>query len=147
MALGLAFGFAITSPVSVAALSMLPVISLLTPSPNQTVSGAVTFYAGADSSGVVSLQFRVDSQNVGSQITSGSCRASWDSTQTNDGLHTIEAVAQDQYGNTMISQPVTVMVSNAAYRPAPTPTPPAHSGLGLACVRRADAEPDHRRNI
>src|SRR6185503_19916393 len=82
LALGLGFGFAITSPVGVAALGMLPVISLLTPSPNQTVSGAVTFYATADTSGIASLQFRIDGKNFGSPITSGSCSANWDSTQT-----------------------------------------------------------------
>src|SRR4249920_2314315 len=91
MALGLAFGFAVTSPVGLAALGMLPVISILTPSPNQTVSGQVSFYTVADSAGVVSLQFQVDGQNHGSQITSGACRTSWDSTQTGDGLHTIQA--------------------------------------------------------
>ena len=50
IALGLIFGFAITSPVGVAALGMLPVISVLTPSQNQAVTGTVSFYAAADTS-------------------------------------------------------------------------------------------------
>ena len=73
MLLGMAFGLAVTSSVSVGAIGTLPLISILTPVPNQSVSGAVSFYAIADSTGVTSLQFRVDSKNVGPNITAGSC--------------------------------------------------------------------------
>ena len=58
------------------------------------------------------LQFKVDGANLGSEITAGSCRAPWDSSKTNDGLHTVQAVARDQYNNLSISSPVTVLVSN-----------------------------------
>ncbi len=75
--------------------------------------------------GIVSLQFKIDGQNFGPAITAGSCRASWDSAQTGDGLHTIQAVGLDEFGNTTLSQPVTVLVSNYAMPspPAPEPSP------------------------
>lgn len=112
--LGLIVGLAVSSPVVVAALSMLPVISILTPLQNQIVAGQVSFHAVADSAGVVGLQFKVDGANLGSEITSGSCRAAWDSTKTGDGLHTIQAIARDQYNNLSLAAPVTVLVSNPA---------------------------------
>jgi hypothetical protein len=112
--LGLIVGLAVTSPVVLTALSMLPVMSILTPIQNQIVSGTVGFYAAADSAGVVGLQFKVDGSNLGTEITSGSCRASWDSTKTGDGLHTVQAIARDQYNNLSIAPPVTVLVSNPA---------------------------------
>ena len=132
--LGLIAGFLITSPSSVSALSthlaglgLLPVLTIVTPIQNQGVSGTVPFFVQADTSGIVSLQFRIDGQNLGTAITAGSCRASWDSTQFGDGLHTIQAVGIDEFGNTTMSQPATVLVNNHAMpsppAPGPTPTP------------------------
>ena len=127
--LGLIAGLLITSPTFVnafstpiAALGLMPVLTIFTPFQNQTVSGTVPFYVQADSIGTVSLQFKIDGQDFGTPITAGSCRASWDSTQTGDGLHTIQAVGMDQFGNTTMSQPVTVLVSHA------TASPPAPVG-------------------
>jgi len=122
VATGLAIGYLLTAPVAVAALDMLPVISLLNPSANQEVAGHVTFYAAADSEGIVSLRFQVDGQDYGSEISAGSCRATWDTTQAGDGLHTVQAVARDESGNVISSQPVTVRVNNFI-PPPPTPTP------------------------
>lgn len=120
---GIALGFVAASPVALSAIDILPIVSILTPIPNQTVSGQVSFYAVSDSAGVVSLQFRVDGRNFGQAVTSGACRIFWDSTQSGDGLHTIEASAQDQYGNTVLTPPVTVLVNNSTPIPLPIPTP------------------------
>jgi hypothetical protein len=76
----------------------MPVLTIFTPFQNQTVDGTVPLYVQADSIGTVSLQFKIDGQDFGTPITAGSCRASWDSTQTGDGLHTIQAVGLDQFG-------------------------------------------------
>ena len=135
--LGLIAGLLITSPTFVntfstriTALGLIPVLTIFTPFQNQTVSGTVPFYVQADSIGTVSLQFKIDGQDFGTAITAGSCRAKWDSTQTGDGLHTIQAVGMDQFGNTTMSQPVTVLVNQATPsppppgpRPTPEPTP------------------------
>ena len=154
--LGLIAGLLVTSPTLVnafstriAALGLIPILTIFTPIDDQTVSGTVPFYVQADSSGIVSLQFKIDGQNFGPAITAGSCRASWDSAQTGAGLHTIQAVGLDEFGNTTLSQPVTVLVSNYAMpsppapeplptpgpsptpTPAPTPTPSPSPGAAL----------------
>jgi hypothetical protein len=135
--LGLIAGLSVTSPAfvnafstRVTALGLIPVLTIFTPFQNQTVSGTVPFYVQADSIGTVSLQFKIDGQDFGTAITAGSCRANWDSTQTGDGLHTIQAVGVDQFGNTTTSQPVTVLVTSyvtpsppSAPEPAPIPGP------------------------
>jgi len=127
---GVLAGFVVSLPIVVFAGGLLPIVQILAPMQNQTVSGYVTFLARADSAGLVGLRFQVDGQDFGSEVTSGVCRAIWDSTQNSDGLHTIQAVGRDQYGNLTLAQPVTVLVSNPPFippapapAPAPTPTP------------------------
>jgi len=119
---GLVSGFVAGLPIVLAAGDLLPIISIRSPLLNQTVSSYVTVSAMSDSPGVVGLQFKIDGQNLGSEITSGMCRAVWDSKQHTDGLHTIEAAGRDQYGNVSLAQPITVLVSNPPY-PTPVPTP------------------------
>jgi hypothetical protein len=122
IAAGLLSGFIVSLEITVLAGELLPVVSIRSPLQNQTVGGYVTVSAMSDSTGVVGLRFQIDGQDLGSEITSGSCKAVWDSTQDNDGLHTIQAVGRDQYGNLTLAQPVTVLVSNTVF-PTPTPTP------------------------
>ena len=110
--LGLIAGFAMVSPVTLKAIAMTPVLSLMQPSPNQEVSGHVAFYALANSEGVVSLQFQVDGEDYGPEITSGLCTTIWNSQDAADGLHTIQAVAQDEFSNRILSPAVTVRVNN-----------------------------------
>jgi hypothetical protein len=126
---GFGFGLLLTSP-TVSALSMIPGLSLLAPADNSNVSGTVTFWAAADADGLVSLQFQVDGANYGSQITSGSCRASYDTTTTTDGPHTVQAVGQDGFGNTVVTQPATIFVNNLA---------PAIAGLGVTDITSSSA--------
>jgi len=121
--LGLVFGLAVTAPITVAALKALPVVSILSPAQDQLVTGSVRFWAQSDSSGVTSLQFQVDGSNAGAPITAGSCGVTWDSTRTGDGRHTVQGVVVDQYGNTLMTQPVTFLVSNATAAPTPAPSP------------------------
>ena len=123
---GVLTGFVVGVPIAIVAHDVLPVMSIVSPFQNQTVGGYVTFFSRSDSAGIVGLQFQVDGKNVGSEITSGTCRAIWDSKQTNDGLHTIQAVGRDQFGNLTLAQPVSVLVSNPVFVPPPpgaTPTP------------------------
>jgi len=121
---GLLAGFVVSLPIVIAAHDLLPVMSILYPFQNQQVGGYVTVFNRADSAGVVGLRFQIDGQDLGSEITSGSCKAIWDSTQKTDGLHTIQAIGRDQYGNLTLAQPVTVLVSNPPFPPpVPTPTP------------------------
>ncbi len=109
--LGLGLGLVLMPP-AVSALGTLPILSLLSPNDGSNVSGTVTFVAAADSAGLVSLQFRVDGSNYGSPITSGACRAMFDTGAATAGPHTVQAVARDEFGNTVMSQPATVFVNN-----------------------------------
>jgi hypothetical protein len=129
LVLGFGFGLILTSP-AVSALSMVPGLSLLAPSDNSNVSGTITFVAAADSEGLVSLQFKVDGNDYGSTITSGSCRATFDTRSTNDGPHTIQAVGQDEFGNATFTQPATIFVNNVA---------PAISNLVVSNVTSSSA--------
>ena len=135
IATGLLSGFVVTMPIAAAAYDLLPILSFVAPAQNQIVTGAATFYVRSDSAGVVGLQFQIDGQNFGSEITSGSCRATWDSSQKADGLHTIQAIGRDQYGNLTLAPPVTVLVSNPVFVPLPTsPTPTPSPAPGPAPI-------------
>src|SRR6185437_13308564 len=48
---------------------------------------------------VASVQFKVDSTNIGSAITSSPYTTTWNSTGVSDGTHTLYAVAEDTSGN------------------------------------------------
>ena len=125
---GLVTGLLVLNPAAVKAIGMLPVLSILTPSQNQEVSGYVTFYAVADAEGIASLQFLVDGVNVGAEIGAGSCRVAWNSNDATDGLHTVQAIGRDEGGSTISSAPVAVRVNNFIPPPPPPPgagpTPP-----------------------
>ena len=118
------------SPTAVSALSMVPGLSLVAPTHGSNVSGSITFAAVADSEGLVSLQFKVDGANHGAAITSGSCSATFDSRSTNDGPHTIQAVGQDGFGNTVFTQPATIFVNNMA---------PAISNISVSNITTSSA--------
>ena len=92
-----------------------PAVSLLAPADGATVSGSVTISATAsDNVGVVGVQFRVDGVNVGAEDTSSPFATSWITAVVADGTHIITAVARDAAGNTTLSAPRTITVSNGA---------------------------------
>lgn len=93
----------------------VPSVSVTSPSANANVFGTVALVASAsDNVGVAGVQFTVDGQNVGGQITSAPYTMTWDSTAVADGNHSITAVAKDLASNTATSSPVTVVVSKIA---------------------------------
>ena len=93
--------------------TILPSISVSTPSNNATVSGIVTLSANAsDNIRVVGVQFRIDGINIASDDTLAPYTYSWDSTQASNGPHAIEAIARDPSGNSNVSSAVNITVSN-----------------------------------
>ena len=110
---GYVLGTVVTSP-TVSAMGLLPSLTLASPGNGTNVSGTITFVAIADSAGLSSLQFKVDGQPYGNAIVSNPCRASFATTNVPDGPHTVQAEGQDQFGNTVVSQPSTVFVNNLA---------------------------------
>jgi hypothetical protein len=96
-----------------------PSVSITSPAANATLSGTVTLTATAsDDVAVASVQFRVDSGNIGAPITTAPYSYSLNTTTLADGTHVLTAVATDTSGNTATSSGVTVAVNNAS--PAPS---------------------------
>jgi hypothetical protein len=101
-----------------------PTVSVTAPAGGATVSGIVTISATAgDNVGVVGVQFKRGTTDLGSEDTSSPYSTSWDTSGVANGSYTLTAVARDAAGNSTTSAPVTVTVSNA---------PPDPSGLVAA---------------
>ena len=80
------------------------------------VSDIVTVTANAtDNVGIAGVQFLVDGVATGPEDTTSSYAFTWDTRTVSNGAHTLTALASDISGNTTLSAPVTVNVSNANY--------------------------------
>ncbi len=90
-----------------------PTVSVTAPTEETYATSTVSLSASAtDNVGIVGVQFKVDGSNVGAEDTSAPYSVDWDSTEIEDGDHSVTAVARDAAGNTTISVPVTVTVDN-----------------------------------
>ena len=91
-----------------------PSVSLTSPSPGD-VGGIVTLTAAAsDDSGVASVQFKLDGDNLGAADTQAPFSTAWDTGELIDGPHTLTAVARDLAGLSTTSGAVDVRVGNPA---------------------------------
>jgi chitodextrinase len=91
-----------------------PTVSITNPADGTNASGIVTISANAqDNQAVAGVQFRLDGQNSGAEDQSAPYSQGWDTRGEINGSHTITAVARDNAGNTTVSAPVQVTVSNA----------------------------------
>lgn len=94
-----------------------PTVSIITPASGASISGAKTISAiAADNASVPSVQFQIDSTNMGALITAPPYNYSWNTALHNNGSHTLTAIARDASGNQAISAPVTVTITNADSR-------------------------------
>lgn len=90
-----------------------PTVTITGPAPNATVSGTVLATANAsDNVGVVGVQFLVDANPFGPEDTTSPYSVSWDTTAIANGTHALSARARDAAGNTTMSTPINVTVSN-----------------------------------
>ncbi len=98
-----------------------PVVSILTPARNSTVSGVVTIVADAtDDIGVTKVVFKIGTKKIG-QDTTAPFEATWDTTTGTDGLKKVKAIAIDaSKKRKAVVNKVTVDNASAS---APTPTP------------------------
>ncbi|HEX7963588.1 MAG TPA: polysaccharide deacetylase family protein [Candidatus Saccharimonadales bacterium] len=105
-------GFVQTDDYSLTQASNISV-QITGPAANGTVSGtSVALTANASSSaGVAGVQFQVDGQNIGSEVTSLPYQATWDSTTVANGTHAATAVARDNDG-TLVTSPVVQFTVN-----------------------------------
>jgi hypothetical protein len=98
-------------------------VRLISPSASQTVAGRVTFVVEVNAEGLFSLHTRVDGREYGSAVlnlTSGSFDDVVDTSTLTDGLHAVQAIAEDEFGNVGKSAPAIILVSN---RRAPASMP------------------------
>jgi YVTN family beta-propeller protein len=92
-----------------------PTVSITTPLSGSTVSSTITVAATAtDNVAVASVQFQLDSINLGAADTTAPYQINWDTTTATNGSHTLTAVARDTSGNVATSSAITVTVNNVA---------------------------------
>src|SRR6267143_1734098 len=110
------------------------IVTMASPASGSTVSGTVSVSANVSIVGLITVS-RVEFYRDGNLIGSDSAApysVSWNTTSTNNGSHTLTAVAIDILGIRWTSQSVTVTVSNG---PPPDTTPPsAPTGLTASAV-------------
>jgi len=76
-----------------------------------SASASDPIVSGETTSGVVSVQFKINGQNLGVADTVSPYFTDWNALTLPDGSYTLTAVARDEAGNTTISAPVTVTLS------------------------------------
>src|SRR5213078_1424746 len=110
------------------------IVTITFPADGSPVSGTVPVNASVSIIGsltVSQVQFYRDGNLIGSD-SAAPYSVSWNTTSTNNGSHTLTAVATDVLGVRWNSNPVTVTVSNG---PPPDTTPPAvPTGLTASAV-------------
>jgi len=95
-----------------------PSVSITAPAAGATVTGTVTVAASAaDNVGVAGVQFQLDGNPLGPELTAAPHSMSWDTAPAANGTHALTAVARDAAGNRTTSAAVTVDVENAAASP------------------------------
>jgi hypothetical protein len=94
-----------------------PIVSLWSPTGDTTLTGNATLTATAvDDRDVVGVQFKLDGQDIGVEVTQESPTArftlSWDSSGKPNGTYTLTATARDAAGHTTTSSGILVTISN-----------------------------------
>jgi chitodextrinase len=108
-----------------------PTVSITAPANGVTVSGTVSVTANAsDNVGVASVQFQLDSANLGVVSIASPYSVSWNTTTATNASHTLRAIAKDAAGNSTTSAAVTVTVNNAA----DTTPPSVPAGLTATAI-------------
>src|SRR5688572_16238573 len=122
-----------------------PAVSVTAPTDGGIVFGTVDVVAAAsDNVRVAGVMFYVDDKPLGAEDTAAPYRASWFTTESNNGSHVLKAVARDAEGNQTAST-ITVTVSNDIAAPKVTLTSPAEGiPLNGTIVVSATASDDHQ---
>jgi hypothetical protein len=123
-----------------------PTVSLTSPAPGAALSGTVALAATAADAGspVAQVAFLVDGTPVGTSAISP-YTTSWSTGTVANGPHTLTAQATDEAGNTTISAPVNVTVSNGSDTTPPTVTwtaPANNAVVGGTVTLTANASDD-----
>src|SRR2546426_5277368 len=82
-----------------------PTVSLTAPAAGATVLGTMTVSAGAtDNVGIVGVQFKLDSVNLGAEVTAAPYTISWPTTTATNAAHGLTAARRDAAGDTATSR-------------------------------------------
>ncbi len=106
---------ATSQPVTVALANVNPgavTVAITAPSAGSIVSCSTGVTATATGGSITGVQFRVDNQNLGAQVSSSPYQTTWDTTSVSNGSHALSVVAQSTTGGQATSPGVTVTVSN-----------------------------------
>jgi photosystem II stability/assembly factor-like uncharacterized protein len=102
-----------SAAVTVTVDNLAPTVSITEPENGKEVSGKVTVSAdAADNIGVAGVQFYLNGDSFGDELTSAPFSVDWDTSKLRNDEYTLVAVARDAAGNTTTSSTVTVTVSN-----------------------------------
>ncbi|MFO1098478.1 MAG: Ig-like domain-containing protein [Xanthobacteraceae bacterium] len=105
-----------TTPVGGGPVAGSPEVTIVFPAINAQVGGIVNVTADAnDDTGVANVRFYVDGAAAGVPDTTDPYAFAWDTRNYSNGAHTLTALATDIDGNTTVSSPVTVNVTNASF--------------------------------
>ncbi len=95
-----------------------PSVSMTAPAAGSTVAGQIALSANAsDNVAVVGVQFKVDGQDIGTEVLTPPFTATYNTWKALNGTHTFSAVARDWSGNRGTGS-VTVSVNNIGTPPA-----------------------------
>jgi hypothetical protein len=120
-----------------------PTIDLVSPASGSTVMNTIVVAASAaDNVRVAGVQFLLDNQPLGAEVTTPPYRISWDTTRVKNGTHTLTTIARDASGNAATAS-VTVVSSNDLAAPTVTMTNPTGGATVSGSVPlTADASDD-----
>ena len=92
-----------------------PVVSMIAPALDSTISGLTTVAANASSNGstIASVQFVLDGANLGAPLTAPPYYMTWDASKVTTGTHTLSAVAYDATGLSSSSSAINVTIDNS----------------------------------
>jgi hypothetical protein len=92
-----------------------PTVNLITPTSGTTVGLTTTVAANATDSGygIQGVQFLVDGNNLGTEVTVAPYAVSWDTTTVPSGQHTLTAIAYNNAQVGTVSSPIVVTVDNS----------------------------------
>jgi hypothetical protein len=106
-------------------------VRITAPASGTTVSGTINVSADvAHNAGIAGVQFKYNSNNLGTEDTAPPYSVPTDTNSVADGWYTFAAVARDAAGNLTTSAPVDVYVANSS---APPP-PPGPGSVAFSCL-------------
>lgn len=97
-----------------------PIVAFTAPAVDAMVAGAIDLTATAsDDVGVIGVQFEVDGQAIGAELTVAPYSRRWNTGSVSNGIHTIRVTAKDSVRTVTDSRTITVNNASPLYLNAP----------------------------